>query len=100
MAALLPLYTSTKETWAVLAAAHAYSRFNRDPDLLAYLAGRQVRIIPDNDDAGRDGAISWMTDLEAAGATVDVKQLPPGFKDLGEMVNSPESHQTLAALFQ
>jgi len=100
LAALWPSYCETPEPWAVLAGTSASSRFNRDPGLLASLAGRHVRIIPDNDDAGRQAAMSWMTDLEAAGATVDVKQLPTGFKDLGEMVNSPEAHQTLAALFQ
>jgi hypothetical protein len=100
MAALLPSYVATEQPWGVLAATSASSRFARAPDLLASLAGRHVRIIPDNDDAGRQAAMSWMTDLEAAGATVDVKQLPTGFKDLGEMVNSPEAHQTLAALFQ
>jgi hypothetical protein len=100
MAALLPYYCILPEAWTVIAAVSAYSRFSRAPALLASLAGKHVRIVPDSDTAGLDAAVSWMTDLEAAGATVDVIQLPPGFKDLGEIVTSPEAHQTLAALFQ
>lgn len=90
-----------KERWSVLAATSAVSRFARDPALLARLAGRHVRIVPDAGGAGLDAAASWLADLEAAGAIVDAMPLPDGCKDLGDIIAAPESHrETLNALFQ
>lgn len=101
MAALLPLYTSTKEAWAVIAATSASSRFNRDPDLLAHLAGRHVRIVPDNDEAGRDAAASWMADLETVGAIVEIIRLPDGIKDIGDLLKDTQTTaETLTHLFK
>lgn len=89
------------ESWSILAATSAYSRFARDPALLARLRGRHVRIVPDADNAGLDAAASWLADLEAAGATVDAVPLPDSCKDLGEIITHPESHaETLNLLFQ
>lgn len=89
------------DSWSILAATSANSRFARDPSLLARLAGRHVRILPDADEAGLNAAASWLADLEGAGARVDAFALPNGFKDLGEVVASSESHlETLTSLFQ
>jgi hypothetical protein len=103
MAALLPYYCALPEAWAVIAALSAYSRFSRAPELLASLAGKHVRIVPDNDESGAGfrAASIWLTELEAAGATVDAFRLPPGIKDIGELLAAPELHaQTLQSLFQ
>ncbi len=90
-----------KESWSILAASSASSRFARDPALLARLKGRSVRIIPDADEAGMDAAASWLADLEAAGVRADAMALPAGLKDLGEIIAAGESHhETLNALFQ
>lgn len=86
--------------WDLLAATSASSRFARDPALLRRLAGRQVRLLPDADDAGRKAAASWLTDLERVGCQVEVVSLPPGFKDLGPVVAKPDEHiAILTALF-
>jgi hypothetical protein len=97
------LAEDVKKNWSVIAATSAGSRFVRDPELLARLAGRHVRIIPDNDEAGTGyaAAASWMADLKNAGAMVDAKALPDGCKDLGDIIAAPELHkETLTALFQ
>lgn len=90
-----------KERWSVLAATSAGSRFARDPALLTRLAGRHVRIVPDANEAGMNGAATWLADLEAAGAIVDALPLPDGCKDLGDIIAAPEPHrETLNAVFQ
>ncbi len=87
--------------WTILAATSASSRFSRDPDLLGTLAGRKVRIVPDNDDAGLDAAASWLAELEGVGCAVDAVTLPTGCKDLGPLVADPNAHlETLKALLQ
>ncbi len=94
-------FCNMAECWSILAATSAYSRFARDPALLARLRGRHVRIVPDADEAGLNAAASWLADLEAAGAMVDAMPLPDGIKDLGALVTAPESHaETLNTLFQ
>ena len=90
-------------SWSIIAATSASSRFARDPALLALLAGRHVRILPDIDKngTGMDAAATWLADLEAAGVHADAMALPEGFKDLGEIIAVHESHlETLDALFQ
>lgn len=84
-----------KKNWSLIAATSASSRFARDPALLSRLAGRHVRIAPDNDEKGigYDAAASWMADMENAGATVDAIQLPPDCKDLGPIVSNHLSYQ-------
>ncbi len=72
--------------WTCLAATSAASRFARDPALLARLAGRRIRIIPDADEAGLDAAGAWLAALEGVGATVDALALPKPYKDLGELI--------------
>lgn len=89
-----------RDGWTVLAATSASARFARDPELLAALPGRFVRIIPDADEAGYEAAASWLTDLENAGCQVDAHPLPDGIKDLGPLVADPATHaQTLTAIF-
>lgn len=89
------------EGWTILAATSASSRFSRDLDLLETLAGRRVRIVPDNDDAGLDAAAGWLADLEGAGCTVDAVTLPSDCKDFGPLVADPDCHlSTLKSLFQ
>ena len=90
-------------SWSIIAATSASSRFARDPALLALLAGRHVRILPDIDEngTGMDAAATWLADLEAAGVHADAMALPEGFKDLGEIIAAHESHlETLNTLFQ
>jgi hypothetical protein len=97
------LAEDVKKNWSIIAATSASSRFARDPALLSRLAGRHVRIIPDNDEKGTGyaAAASWMADLKNAGATVDAKALPDGCKDLGDIIAAPELHnETLFSLFQ
>ena len=95
------LLVDVKKNWSVIAATSASSRFDRDRALLSRLAGKHVRIIPDNDEAGMNAAASWMADLKNAGATVDAKALPDGCKDLGDIIAAPELHkETLNELFQ
>ena len=90
-----------KDSWTVLAATSASSRLERDPTLLKALAGRHVRIVPDVDAAGMNAAASWLGDLQKAGATVDVRELPAGCKDLGALLTTHEAHQDeLNLLFQ
>lgn len=92
--------TDPRESWTILAATSASSRFARAPELLAALAGRFVRIIPDADEAGQNAAASWLADLEAAGAQVDALALPDGFKDLGGIIaNADAHHEPLNAIF-
>jgi hypothetical protein len=87
--------------WAPLAAVSASSRFARDPELLQSLAGRHVRIIPDDGDAGHDAAAIWLAELETVGATVDAIQTPDGCKDLGDVMANAGAHSDfLNSLFQ
>jgi hypothetical protein len=81
--------------WTCLAATSSGSRFERAPELLARLAGRRVRIIPDLDPSGVKGATSWESDLIAAGATVDLFELPEGIADLGPLVAAPDHHRSI-----
>lgn len=90
-----------RDGWTILAATSASSRFARDRDLLAMLAGRRVRIIPDADEAGQDAAASWLADLEHAGCTVDALKLPAECKDLGPLAAEPITNlNTLQSLFR
>ncbi|MBL9118145.1 MAG: hypothetical protein JNJ83_24275 [Verrucomicrobiaceae bacterium] len=92
---------SDRTDWTVLAATSASSRFNRAPELLKTLAGRRVRIIPDSDVAGREAAASWLADLESVRCQVDAVGLPPGTKDLGDLLRMGErAHETLNSLFR
>lgn len=94
------LLMDVKKNWSIIAATSASSRFARDPALLSRLAGKHVRIIPDNDEAGMSAARSWIADLKNAGATVDAKALPDGCKDIGDIIAAPELHnETLISLF-
>jgi hypothetical protein len=101
MAALLPSYVATEEPWGVIAATSAGSRFARAPDLLASLASRHIRIIPDNNKTGMDAAASWLADLEGVGAKVEIITLPDRYGDLGDLLKDPATTaKTLTPLFQ
>ena len=78
--------------WTAVAATSSGSKFSAAPDLLAKLAGRRVRIIPDQDESGAKGAASWCDDLHAAGASVDFFDLPAGHHDLGQAAQNPADH--------
>ena len=94
-------FVSPVDGWTIVAATSAYSRFNRDPELMRALTGRRVRIVPDADEKGFDAAASWMGSLEGVGCTVDAIPLPPGIKDLGELMADPHRNsETLHRLFQ
>jgi hypothetical protein len=81
--------------WTTLAAVSSGSKFSAAPDLLAKLAGRLVRVVPDKGIAGAKGAASWCADLHAAGASVKLFRLPTGHKDLGDIARNPSSHASL-----
>ena len=101
MTALLPSYVVTEEPWGVISATSAGSRFNRDPALLASLAARHIRIIPDNNKTGMDAAASWLADLEGVGAMVEIITLPDRYGDIGDLLKDPQTTaETLAQLFQ
>jgi hypothetical protein len=86
--------------WTAIAATSAQSRLTRAPGLLASLAGRQVHIVPDADEAGRLAAIHWLAELTQAGVPVEAHKLPGDCKDLGQIVSDHLSHQPfLKALF-
>jgi hypothetical protein len=94
-------FTDPVYGWSIVAAASAYSRFSKAPDLLAALSGRFVRIVPDDNNPGLDAAASLLIDLEKVRCQVDVHPLPPGIKDLGPLVADHAGHrETLNALFQ
>lgn len=81
--------------WTALVATSSGSRFATAPDLLAKLAGRQVRIVPDQDESGVRAATAWCQELHSAGASVSVCHLPDGFHDLGIIAKNPADHADL-----
>ena len=88
--------------WSVLAAIAAGSSFEKEPSKLPDFRGRRVRILPDADPGGTglQAAAKWAAELEALGAAVDGVALPPGAKDLGDVLAEPEKHRAfLAQLF-
>jgi hypothetical protein len=94
------LLVNTPKDWAAIAATSAGSRFARDPELLKRLAGRHVRIVADPDEAGMNGAGTWLADLEAVGCTVAAFTAPEGCKDLGDLLRDRERYMpTLNELF-
>jgi len=81
--------------WTTVAAVSSGSRFAAQPDMLAALASRRVRIVADAGKAGADAAASWCADLHAAGASVDFFDIPAGCRDLGPIAQNPSSHAEL-----
>jgi len=81
--------------WTTVAAVSSGSRFAAQPDMLAALASRRVRIVADAGKAGADAAASWCADLHAAGASADFFDLPAGHRDLGPVAQNPSSHAEL-----
>lgn len=95
------LVADCPQDWAAIASSSSSSRFIRAPELLEQLAGRHVRIVADSDEAGMNGASTWLGDLEAVGCTVRAFTVPEGYKDLGDLVKRPELHLAeLKQLFQ
>lgn len=87
--------------WEVMAAHSANaSRFCNVPEILSEISGRRVRIIQDSDPGGRAAALAWGQELSAAGCQVELVTLPPGMKDIGDLLKAePEtSHPELAAI--
>ena len=88
--------------WGILAAIAAGSSFEKEPSKLPDFRGRRVRILPDADPGGTglQAAAKWAAELEALGAVVDGVALPPGAKDLGDVLDEPEKHRAfLTQLF-
>lgn len=77
---------------------------NRIPDdALMLFAGKRVRIIPDADQAGRDAAGRWYSQLVKTGATVDCFSLEglAGVKDLNDVTSmTPNAFSNEPALSQ
>ncbi|MES2468614.1 MAG: hypothetical protein V4675_15020 [Verrucomicrobiota bacterium] len=87
--------------WEVMAAHSANaSRFCNVPDILSEISGRRVRIIQDSDPSGRAAALAWGQELTAAGCQVELVTLPPGMKDIGDVLKAePKTyHPELAAI--
>jgi hypothetical protein len=81
--------------WTAVAAVSSGSKFCAAPDMLAKLAGRRVRIVPDEGVNGAKAAASWCEALHQAGASVDFFDLPKGYRDLGPVAQNPSSHAEL-----
>ncbi len=87
--------------WEVMAAHSANaSRFCNVPEILREISGRRVRIIQDSDPGGRTAALDWGHELTTAGCQVELVTLPPGMKDLGDLLTAPleTSHHEMAAI--
>jgi hypothetical protein len=93
------LLVDTPHPWSILAATSASARFVRDPALVEQLKGRHVRIVPDADAAGSDAASTWMADLEVHGVSAKALRLPPGIKDLGDLLQTDSALVTLNQIF-
>ncbi len=86
--------------WVPLAAVTAGATFTRDPRMLELLRGRRVRILPDEGEAGRNGAATWHAELRVAGAQVDVIELPAIRNDRANLLADPQAHaRSLQLLF-
>lgn len=68
--------------WHFLAAHSCWSTFAAEPALLKAIAGRHVRILPDDNEDGIKAGKAWRDELRAVGCTVDRARLPKGFQDL------------------
>lgn len=84
--------------WTFIAATSASSRFNAE--WLALLAGRRIRIAGDNDAAGREAVAKWTASLRTAGCVVDAVRIPQPFKDLGDVLKTPDAQAFAASLFR
>lgn len=71
---------------AIMAAVSAAVRFS-DTQLVK-LAGRNVLILADPDDAGREAAAAWCGQLKAAGCGVRSILPPAGFRDFGGLLKT------------
>ncbi len=87
------LLVDTPHAWSILAATSASSRFARDSGLLEQLRGKEVHIVPDTDEAGKDAASSWLADLQAAGVHATAHFLPNPCNDLGDVLHLPEAER-------
>lgn len=87
------LLVDTPHAWSILAATSASSRFARDSALLERLRGREVHIVPDADEAGKDAGSSWLADLQAAGVHATAHLLPKLCKDLGDVLQMREAER-------
>jgi hypothetical protein len=74
---------------AVASLGHGLSA--KQTEKLARL-GKRVLVAFDNDDSGRDGAVSTVNRLKAAGVNTRFATLPPEFHDLGSMTPHAVQH--------
>ncbi|RJG51796.1 hypothetical protein D0Z70_22460 [Sphingobium terrigena] len=84
-------------SWGCVATAVAFGANGWQRGYAAALAGRTVIILPDNDDVGRDFAQKASGDLEAAGATVHILDLPglPPKGDIMDWQGTPEEFRSI-----
>ena len=68
--------------WKFLASHSKSSRFFYEPELLAAIAGRHCRILPDPGKAGTDAARALRDELRAVRCPLDFAKMPQGFGDL------------------
>jgi len=77
------------EPWG-LPCAMAGARNGIHPEALAKLAAMPagVRIWPDSDEEGKNGAVAWRDAIIGAGGKATVAAIPDGLKDLGEVAKA------------
>lgn len=84
-------------SWGLVATAVAFGANGWQRSYASALAGRTVVILPDNDDVGREFADKARKDIEAAGATVWVIDLP-GLPPKGDIMDWSGTADDLRAL--
>jgi hypothetical protein len=84
-------------SWGLVATAVAFGANGWQRGYASVLAGRTVVILPDNDDVGREFADKARKDIEAAGATVRVIDLP-GLSPKGDIMDWSGTADDLRAL--
>lgn len=82
--------------WSILAAPQAGAQL--PPDILEQLHGRNVRVCPDNDAAGRRAVGAWLGQLQPVASALGVIEPPAGAKDLGDWIK--QEPETLTSIFE
>jgi hypothetical protein len=81
----------------MVAATSAHSGFAKDIHWLERFRNTSVRILPDNDESGLKAANRWHSELQGVARNVQIRRLPDGSKDLGELL---AAHPLNISLFQ
>jgi len=57
-----------------------------DEHMAAELAGKTIKLVLDNDDAGQSSIPKYVSQLEATGAKIEIINLPPDTKDVSDYI--------------